>query len=195
VIVLLEGRDGSGKTTTARDVAAALGPSRCRVVALARPTSIERRAFYFRRWFAHLPSPGGVVVFDRSWYNRALVERVMGYCSPLELAEFFHRVPRIEADLVRRGYVLAKFFLTVGRDEQTRRLGERRARGELSVVDASALSLRDEYARAEEEVMTRTSTQSAPWTVLPECEREERCAAVVAHVAAAIETRAPTVAP
>jgi polyphosphate kinase 2 (PPK2 family) len=185
VVVLLEGRDGAGKTTTARDVALALGPSICRIVSLPAPSEVERRGVYFDRWLAHLPGPESVVLFDRSWYNRALVERVMGYSAPGELEAFFEAVPSIEEDLVHDGHGLVKVFFTIGRREQIRRLEERRARGSLSVVDAEAIRRRDDYARAEKEMFERTSTELAPWIVLPECDRAARCAAVLEQVRAA----------
>lgn len=188
VVVLLEGRDGAGKTTTARDVARALGDSRCRIVSTPRPTAAEHRGFYFERWLAKLPAPGMVSLFDRSWYNRALVERVMGFSTAKELAEFFEAVPRVEADLLSRGYAIVKVFLTVGRAEQERRLTQREVRGELSPVDREALDRRDAYARAEEEMFARTSSE-VPWVVLPECEREERCAAILEQIAKASRFR------
>jgi polyphosphate kinase 2 (PPK2 family) len=181
-VVLLEGRDGAGKTTTARDVALALGPSICRVVALPPPTEVEQRGYYFERWLAQLPGPGSVIVFDRSWYNRALVERVMGFCTDEELAAFFDEVPRVEATLIGDGYRLVKIFFGIGRREQVRRLGERQERSELSPVDAEAIVRRDAYARAEREMFERTSTDAAPWTVLPEADRPVRCAAVLDRI-------------
>jgi polyphosphate kinase len=189
VIVLLEGRDGSGKTTTARDVVAALGPHMCRVISIARPNVAERRGFFFERWLAHLPRSGSVAVFDRSWYNRALVERVMGFCSARELDEFFAAAPRVEAELVSSGYVIVKLFFTISKEEQLRRLEERRVRGSLSAVDAVAFSQRDAYARAEAEMFERTSTAAAPWIVLPECDRQTRRAAVLDRVSAAWSPR------
>jgi polyphosphate kinase 2 (PPK2 family) len=181
-VVLLEGRDGAGKTTTARDVALALGSSICRVVGLPAPTEIEQRGYYFQRWLAQLPGLGSVVIFDRSWYNRALVERVMGFCTEVELEAFFEEVPRVEAKLIGDGYRLVKVFFGIGRREQIRRLGERRERGELSPVDAEAIARRDAYARAEEEMFARTSTDAAPWTVLAEADRPARCAAVLERI-------------
>jgi polyphosphate kinase 2 (PPK2 family) len=193
VIVLLEGRDGSGKTTTARDIAAVLGASRCRIVSTPRPTAAEQRRFYFERWLAHLPGPGKVTLFDRSWYNRALVERVMGYSTPRELGEFFDTVPRVEADLSRRGFAIVKVFLTIGLAEQERRLAQRERRGELSPVDMEALARREAYARAEHEMFDRTSSE-VPWVVLPECERAERCAMIVDQIAKATRWKPLTVA-
>jgi polyphosphate kinase 2 (PPK2 family) len=181
-VVLLEGRDGAGKTTTARDVALALGPSLCRVVALPPPTEIEQRGYYFQRWLVQLPGAGNVIVFDRSWYNRALVERVMRFCTDAELEAFFEEVPRVEAKLLGDGYRLVKMFFGLGRREQIRRLEERQERGELSPVDAEAIALREVYARAEKEMFERTSTDAVPWIVLPEADRATRCAAVLEQV-------------
>ena len=184
VIVLLEGRDGAGKTTTARDVVESLGPTRCRVVSLGPPTDAERRGSYFQRWLAHLPEPGHVAVFDRGWYNRALVERVMGFCTPAELAEFFEAVPRLESELVASGYALIKLFFSISQEEQARRLEERRARGELSAVDAVAVENGDAYQRAEAEMFERTGA-AVPWVILPESDRVTRCREVLERVAGA----------
>lgn len=186
VVVVLEGRDASGKTTTAREVGEALGPETCRVISLP-PPSEEERASYFRRWLEHLPrEPGQVVVFDRSWYNRPVVERVMGFCSEAEVATFYDALPGFEAELIGSGLVLLKFFFAISGDEQARRLEGRRREGRLSATDAAALSSADAYARAEEEMLRRTSTPLAPWTVLHDTDREARRATVLASVERAL---------
>ena len=188
VIVVLEGRDGAGKTTTARDLALALGPENCRIVSVVAPEPGEARGFYHERWLSHLAGPGSVVVFDRSWYNRALVECVMGFCTAAELEAFFLETPRVEEELVRAGNVLVKVFFQISREEQIRRLEERRVRGELSAVDAEAIARGEAYAAAEAEMFARTSTDLAPWLVLPECERSVRLAAVLERVPGAAPT-------
>lgn len=182
VLLLLEGRDGAGKSTTARDLAEALGPDVCRVRALGAATAEERRGPYFQRWREGLPSAGEVVVLDRSWYGRALVGRVMGFATPDEVETFFEEVPYFEAGLARGGVRLLKVFLKIGEREQARRLDSRRAEGRLSAVDASALAHAEAYDRAEREMIARTSTPEAPWVVVPECERGPRLELLLDHV-------------
>lgn len=175
VVVLLEGRDASGKTTTARDILEALGPKECRVVSLPPPSEDERRGFYFRRWAEVLPrKTGDVVVFDRSWYSRAVVERVMGFCSTEETEAFFVDVPRFESEMVKDGLRLIKIFIEISEEERARRLEGRRVEGRLSEVDAAGLSQPDAYYRAEREMLERTSTEVAPWLLLRDVERRER---------------------
>jgi len=187
VVVVLEGRDASGKSTTAREVGEALGPETCRVIALPPPSEAEKRESYFRRWVEHLPRESGqVVVFDRSWYNRPVVERVMGFCSEAEVASFYEALPGFESELSGSGFVVLKFFFAISADEQARRLEGRRREGRLSATDAAALSSADAYARAEEEMLRRTSTPTAPWTVLRDADREVRRSAVLAGIERAL---------
>ncbi len=187
VVVVLEGRDASGKSTTAREVAEALGPETCRVISLLPPSEEEKRAPYFRRWVEHLPrEPGQVVVFDRSWYGRAVVERVMGFCSEADVAAFYEALPGFEAELVGSGLVLLKFFFGISEDEQARRLEGRRREGRLSTTDAAALASADAYAEAEQEMLRRTSTPSAAWTVLCDADREVRRKTVLASIERAL---------
>lgn len=194
IVVVLEGRDASGKSTTAREVCEALGPETCRVISLPPPSEEDKRGSYFRRWVEHFPrEPGQVVVFDRSWYSRAVVERVMGFCSEAEVRAFYDALPGFEAELLGSGIVLLKFFFAISEDEQARRLEGRRREGRLSATDAAALSSVDAYARAEEEMLRRTSTPAAPWTVLRDTDREVRRATVLASIERALEPPAPKV--
>ncbi len=189
VVVVLEGRDACGKTTTARDVAASLGPETCRVIALPPPTEVDRRGSYFRRWLEHLPSePGRVVVLDRSWYNRAVVERVMGFCSEAEVSAFFEALPGFEAELVGAGQALLKFFFLISEVEQARRLEGRRIEGRLTEIDAASLPRSGAYTSAEEEMLRRTSTP-VRWTILRDVERAERRDIVLAAIEAALRRR------
>ena len=190
VAVLLEGRDGSGKTTTARDIAEALGPKVCRVISLPPPEEEDLRGFYFGRWLEHLPrEEGQVIVFDRSWYNRAMVERVMGFSTEAEVEAFLAEVPRFESELVSGGLRLVKVFLEISEEEQARRLEDRRVAGRLTAVDAATLSRGDAYALAEEEMLDRTSTAAAPWTVLRDAERAERLEVALSHIDRALAGR------
>ncbi|MBX3259059.1 MAG: hypothetical protein KIS78_16920 [Labilithrix sp.] len=191
VVVVLEGRDACGKTTTARDVAASLGPGTCRVIALPPPTELDRRGCYFRRWLEHLPSePGQVVVLDRSWYNRAVVERVMGFCSEAEVVSFFEALPGFEAELVGAGQELLKFFFVISAEEQARRLEGRRIEGRLTAIDAASLPRSGAYSSAEEEMLRRTS-KPVPWTILRDVDRAERRATVLARIEAALRRSEP----
>lgn len=186
VVLVLEGRDASGKTTTARDVAEALGPERSNVVSLPPPSPSEKVAFYFQRWAEVLPrKEGQVVVFDRSWYNRAVVERVMGFCTEKEARAFLDEVPRFESELVRGGLRFVKLFIEINEEERARRLEGRRAAGKLSDVDAAALTRAKAYERAEEEMLQRTSTEDAPWTVVADMERKDRLDLALAKIDAA----------
>jgi len=183
IVVVLEGRDASGKSTTAREVCEALGPETCRVIALPPPTDEERRGSYFRRWLEHLPAERGeVVILDRSWYNRAVVERVMGFCSEADVVAFYEALPGFEAELIGSGLVILKFFFAISEDEQARRLEGRRREGRLSATDAAALTSADAYAEAEEEMLRRTSTDLAPWTVLRDTDRDLRRAVVLGSI-------------
>jgi polyphosphate kinase 2 (PPK2 family) len=190
VVVLLEGRDASGKTTTARDILEALGPRVCEVVSLPPPSEEDRRGFYFRRWAERLPREAGrVVVFDRSWYNRAVVERVMGFCSEEEAETFYSQVPRFESELVSGGLRLIKIFIEITEEERARRLETRRASGRLSVVDEKALEHAEAYAEAEQDMLARSSTEAAPWIVLRGAERQERLDIALANIHAALGAR------
>lgn len=161
-LVLLEGRDAAGKSTAARWLATRFDG---RVVSLPPPDAVERR-FYFRRWLRQLPERGELVIWDRSWYNRAGIERVMGFASPLEVEGFLRAVPEVERGLVAGGISLVKIYLAVSKTEQARRLEAREAKGKLSRLDRAALSHWDHYSVAEEEMVWRTSTAHAPWTVI-----------------------------
>lgn len=187
VVVVLEGRDASGKTTTARDIAEALGPERCTVVSLPPPSPSDKLAFYFQRWAEVLPrKEGAVVVFDRSWYNRAVVERVMGFCTEAEAEAFLNEVPRFESELAHGGLRFVKLFIEISEEERARRLEGRRAAGKLSDVDAAALTRAKAYERAEQEMLQRTSTNDAPWMVVTDMERRERLDLALGKIDAAL---------
>lgn len=187
VVVLLEGRDASGKTTTAREILAALGQQHCAIVSLPPPFGMHDGAAYFRRWAEVLPrKPGDVRVFDRSWYNRAVVEPVMGFCSPAETESFFVDLPRFESELVQGGLRLVKILIQISEEERARRLESRRAAGRLTEVDAAVLSHAEAYDRAEREMVERTSIEAAPWLVLRDAERQERLDVALSRIDAAL---------
>ena len=167
VLVLFEGRDAAGKGGTIKRITKHLNPRGCRVVALAKPSDAERGQWYLQRYIPHLPSPGELVLFDRSWYNRAGLERVMGYCTPAQAEEFLATVPDFEHTLTRSGIALCKLYFDVGRDEQARRLAKRRSdplkHWKVTPLDREAEVRWDDYTKAEQEMFRRTSTKDCPW--------------------------------
>lgn len=167
VLAIFEGRDAAGKGGAIKRITKHLNPRGCRVVALGKPTDAERGQWYFQRYVSHLPSPGEIVLFDRSWYNRAGLERVMGYCSPDQAEEFLESVPEFEAALVRSGIVFFKLYFDVSREEQARRLAKRRTdplkQWKVTPLDLEAQHRWADYTKAEAEMFRRTSTKSCPW--------------------------------
>ncbi|MDJ1158022.1 polyphosphate kinase 2 [Chelatococcus sp. SYSU_G07232] len=170
LVVVFEGRDAAGKGGTINRFTQHLNPRGARVVALPKPTEAEAGQWYFQRYVAALPTAGEIVFFDRSWYNRAGVERVMGFCSPDETEHFLHEAPVFEHMLVRDGIRLVKLFLTIGREMQMKRLHARYhnllKRWKLSPIDFEAINRWDDYSRAYEAMLRHTSTSDAPWTVV-----------------------------
>jgi polyphosphate kinase 2 len=170
LVVLFEGRDASGKGSCISRFLARLNPRHARSVALSRPTEAERGEWYFQRYVAHLPTRGDIVLFDRSWYNRAGVERVMGFCSEEQASAFLRDAPEFEALLVRDGVRLFKFFLTIGREMQLLRFHERRhnpfKRWKITEIDLAAIAKWDEYTEAQRDMFRFTHTAISPWTVI-----------------------------
>lgn len=179
VVILFEGRDAAGKGGTIKRFMEHLNPRGARVVALEKPTEIERGQWYFQRYIQHLPSKGEIVLFDRSWYNRAGVERVMGFCSDAEYDEFLRQTPEFERQLVRSGVYVIKFWFSVSRKEQRRRFKERQAhplkQWKLSPIDMASLDKWDDYTRAKEAMFLHTDTSDSPWTVIrSDCKKRAR---------------------
>jgi polyphosphate kinase 2 len=170
VVILFEGRDAAGKGGTIKRVMEHLNPRGARVVALEKPSEVERGQWYFQRYVQHLPTAGEIVLFDRSWYNRAGVERVMGFCTPAEYTEFLRQAPEFERNLVRCGIHLIKFWFSVSQDEQRRRFKERQVhplkQWKLSPIDMASLDKWDDYTRAKEAMFFHTDTADSPWTVV-----------------------------
>ena len=168
--VIFEGRDAAGKGSTISRFTQDINPRGARVVALPKPTEAQAGQWYFQRYVAQLPSPGEVVFFDRSWYNRAVVEPVMGFCRPEQTQLFLNEVPAFERSLVEHGIHLTKFWLDVSRDEQKRRFKQRRVdpvrRWKLSPVDIASLDRWDDYTAAIEEMFRKTESPVAPWTII-----------------------------
>ena len=170
IVVLLEGRDTAGKGGAIRALSGPLNPRQCRVVALPKPTEAEAGQWYFQRYAAHLPSAGEIVLFDRSWYNRAGVERVMGFATEAQVEAFLHDAPRFERLLVDSGILLFKYWLTTDQGKQEERLKERLddplKRWKLSPIDLAARQHYDAYTRAREAMLAATHSDHAPWTLV-----------------------------
>ncbi len=170
VCVLFEGRDAAGKGGTIKRITEPLNPRICRVVALAAPTERERTQWYFQRYVPHLPAAGEMVLFDRSWYNRAGVERVMGFCTDDEYREFLHTAPEFEKMLIRSGIVLIKYWFAVSDEEQERRfqsrINDRVKRWKLSPMDLESRSRWFDYAKAKDVMFHYTDIPESPWWVV-----------------------------
>ncbi len=170
IVVIFEGRDAAGKGGTIKRFMEHLNPRAARVVALEKPTDHERGQWYFQRYIEHLPTEGEMVLFDRSWYNRAGVERVMGFCDSLEYLEFMRQVPELERMLVRSGIQLFKYWFSVTHEEQMRRFAARTEdplkQWKLSPIDKESQGKWDEYTEAKEAMFFYTDTADAPWTVV-----------------------------
>ena len=170
VVVLFEGRDTAGKGGAIEAVRAELNPRQCRTVALAKPTEAEMGQWYFQRYIAHLPTAGEIVLFDRSWYNRAGVERVMGYASEVQVEAFLAQAPLFEKLLVDDGILLFKYRLAADQSQQEERLRERLEdplkRWKLSPIDLAARAKYDDYTTAREAMLKATHTPHAPWTLV-----------------------------
>ena len=183
VVILFEGRDAAGKGGSIKRFMEHLNPRGARIVALEKPSEVERGQWYFQRYVQHLPTAGEIVMFDRSWYNRAGVERVMGFCSDDEYLEFMRQTPDFERMLVRSNVHLIKFWFSVSRDEQRRRFKEREKHPlkhwKLSPIDLASLDKWDDYTKAKEGMFSYTDTSDAPWTVIKSnCKKRARLSAM-----------------
>jgi len=170
VVVLFEGRDAAGKGGAISRIAQTLNPRVCRVVALGTPTEREKTQWYFQRYVAQLPAAGEIVLFDRSWYNRAGVEHVMGFCTEAEYQDFLHSCPEFERMLIRSGIILIKYWFSVSDEEQERRFQDRMKdptkRWKLSPMDLESRRRWAEYSRAKDEMFAVTDTKQSPWYVV-----------------------------
>lgn len=199
VVVLFEGRDAAGKGGSIKRFTEHLNPRGGRVVALAKPTESERTQWYYQRYVQHLPSAGEIVLFDRSWYNRAGVERVMDFCTPREHAEFLRQTPSFEASLVNSGITLFKLWFTLSQEQQHERFADRRndplRQWKLSPIDEASVDKFDDYTAARNEMLLATDTAVAPWTVINSNEKKRARLACLATVLDALdyEHKEPTV--
>jgi polyphosphate kinase 2 len=176
ILVIFEGRDAAGKDGTVKRITEHMSPRETRVVALGPPSDRDESEWYFERYVRHLPAAREMVLFNRSWYNRAGVERVMGFCSKAQTREFLDVVPGFEAMLARSGMRLFKYYLDISRREQRRRLAARAKdplkQWKLSPVDAKATKYWDDYSKARNQMLTRTHTEAAPWIIVRADDKE-----------------------
>ena len=186
VVVLFEGRDAAGKGGAIKRITESLNPRVCRVVALGTPTEREKTQWYFQRYVAHLPAAGEMVLFDRSWYNRAGVERVMGFCTEREYREFMQSCPEFERMLVRSGIVLIKYWFSVSDAEQERRFQDRiktpTKRWKLSPMDLEARKHWADYSRAKDEMFAITDLKQTPWHVINAEDKKSARLNVIHHL-------------
>ena len=191
VCVVFEGRDGAGKGGTIKAITERVSPRVFRVVALPAPSDREKSQMYVQRYLPHLPAAGEVVIFDRSWYNRAGVERVMGFCTEEQAQKFLRAVPLVERAIVDSGVILLKYWLEVSPDEQTRRLGERITDGrkiwKLSPMDLKSYSRWDDYSRARDEMFAASDTGFAPWYVVRSDDKRRARLNVIRHLLGKIQ--------
>ncbi len=189
LVVVFEGRDAAGKGGSIFTMRQYMNPRTARVVALPKPTEKEVGQWYFQRYTEHLPTAGELVLFDRSWYNRAGVEKVMGFCTGEETAEFLKQAPAFEKMLINGGIVLFKFWLNIGREMQLKRFHERRHNPlkiwKLSPVDYAALEKWGDYSKARDAILAATHNKATPWTVVHANDKKRARLAVIGHVLSA----------
>jgi len=186
VVILFEGRDAAGKGGVIKRITEALNPRICRIVALATPTERERGQWYFQRYVAQLPAKGEMVLFDRSWYNRAGVEHVMGFCTKEEYKEFLVSCPIFEEMLLRSGIILLKYWFSVSDEEQERRFHERMhnpiKRWKLSPMDLKSRELWVEYSKAKDVMLAHTDTKTSPWYLIDSDNKKTARLNCIAHI-------------
>ncbi|RYY41663.1 MAG: polyphosphate kinase 2 [Chitinophagaceae bacterium] len=186
LVLVLEGRDAAGKDGTVKRIIRHLSPRETRVVALAKPSDREQSEWYFQRFVPHLPASGELVIFNRSWYNRAGVEKVMGFCSDAEYHAFFRDVESFEKMLTDAGIILIKYYLDISKEEQAARLADRRndplKQWKISPIDEKAQELWDAYSAARNKMLHRTSFAYAPWFVANAENKNKMHVALIAHL-------------
>ncbi len=198
LVVIFEGRDTAGKGGTIKRITARLNPRLCRVIALPAPTERERSQWYFQRYLAHLPAAGEILIFDRSWYNRAGVERVMGFCTTRQYHQFAQTVPTLEHMLIRDGIVLIKYWLSLSDEEQRRRFQARiddpSKRWKLSPMDLEAQARWVDYAEAKDAMFEFSDTADSPWWVIDADDKRSSRLNVMAHLLSMLPYEQPTLA-
>ncbi len=193
IVILFEGRDAAGKGGVIKRITQRLNPRICRVAALPAPGERERTQWYFQRYVAHLPTGGEIVLFDRSWYNRAGVERVMGFCSEADVEEFFRSVPEFERMLVRSGTVLIKYWFSITDDEQQfrflMRIHDPLKQWKLSPMDVESRRLWEQYTKAKEAMLERTHILEAPWWIVEAVDKKRARLNCIHHLLSQIPYR------
>ena len=191
LVVVFEGRDAAGKGSTIKRVTQYLNPRIARIVALPAPTEREREQWYFQRYVQHLPAAGEIVLFDRSWYNRAGVERVMGFCTDAEYRRFLHQCPLFERMLVEDGILLRKYWFSVSDAEQERRFQARledpMRRWKLSPMDLESISRWEEFSRAKDEMFVHTDIAEAPWYIVESEDKRRARINMIAHLLSTVD--------
>jgi polyphosphate kinase 2 len=193
IVVIFEGRDAAGKGGAIKRITEYLSPRVAQIVALPTPTDRERGQWYFQRYIAHLPGRGEIVLFDRSWYNRAGVEKVMGFCTPREYDRFLQQTPIFEQMLIDDGILLRKYWFSVSDREQLRRFKSRHRdpvrRWKLSPMDLESINRWEDYSRAKDEMMAHTDTATSPWLVVESDIKKHARLNMIAHLLASIPYR------
>jgi len=191
VVILFEGRDAAGKGGVIKKIAEPLNPRICRVVALGVPTEREKSQWYFQRYVPHLPAGGEIVLFDRSWYNRAGVEKVMGYCTEEEYWEFLRSCPSFERMLMRSGIIIIKYWFSVSEEEQEKRFGNRitdpTKRWKFSPMDVVSRDKWVEYSKAKDEMFSYTDTKQTPWYVVESDDKRRAQLNCIRHLLSLID--------
>lgn len=190
LVIVMEGRDAAGKGSAIKRITQYLNPRTCRIEALPKPTERERTQWYFQRYVERLPAAGEIVIFDRSWYNRAGVERVMGYCTSQEYRRFLHQAPIFERLLVEDGIMLRKYWFSVSDEEQYARFESRREdplrRWKLSPMDLESINKWEDYSRAKDEMFVHTDIPSAPWYTVESDDKKRSRINVISHLLSTI---------
>ena len=193
LVVIFEGRDAAGKGSTIKRVTEYLNPRQVKIAALPVPTERQRTEWYFQRYISHLPAAGEIVLFDRSWYNRAGIERVLGFCTPDEYRRFLHQCPIFERLLVEDGLLLRKYWFSVSDDEQERRfrsrLNDPMRRWKLSTTDMQSITHWEDYSRAKDEMFVHTDIPEAPWYVVDSEEKRRARINMIAHLLSTVPYR------
>jgi polyphosphate kinase 2 len=193
ILIILEGRDGAGKDGTIKRITEHLSPRDIRVIALPKPSNREATQWYFQRYVAHLPAAGEIVIFNRSWYNRAGVEHVMGFCTPSEYDEFLRTVPVFEQMLADTGIKLIKYYLDINRAEQKHRLADRHddplKQWKISPIDEAALKHWDDYTQARNVMLRMTDSATAPWMVVRADDKKAARLAVIRDLIGRVDYR------
>ena len=191
IVVIFEGRDAAGKGGVIKRITESLNPRICRVVALGRPTERDKNSWYFQRYVPHLPAAGEIALFDRSWYNRAGVERVMGFCSREEYIRFLQYTPLMERAMVDSGILLFKYWLDVSMDVQEKRFRERiddpRKIWKLSPMDVASFQRWYDYSRARDDMLAATDLEYSPWTIVPADDKRRARLDCIAHLLGRID--------